>query len=143
MDQFEVVPETIIAVADRVSLDYLGVPYSSLLSVYDAFYCIRIAQLVVNGEILLRLKQKLSSTVLHWKGHYNEKRGLPEPIQGDKSPDCMCPYCGSINMYFSAHPDDPDEMFSDHTRCSHCGRISSLDEAAHCFIASGLPEAMR
>lgn len=71
-----------------------------------------------------------------YKEFYNKDRGLPEPKWGPKmselSPNFLlqCPTCGSQNMYGSASPDDPCEIFPNETvRCGNCGHITDWYEA--------------
>jgi len=73
---------------------------------------------------------------IQYKRTYNEGRGLPEPKWGrpmsEISPDypIQCPTCGSHNMYATAHPDDPCEIFPHETvRCGNCGHITDWYEA--------------
>lgn len=73
---------------------------------------------------------------IEYKSTYNEGRGLPEPkwgpLMSEISPDypLQCPTCGSHDMYASAHPDDPEEIFPNSTvRCSNCGHITDWYEA--------------
>ena len=66
-----------------------------------------------------------------FKEFYNKDRGLPEPIWGNGVPkgSMQCPTCGSINICYSAHPDDPEEIFPDIVRCANCGCITDHYEA--------------
>lgn len=69
-----------------------------------------------------------------YREFYNKDRGLPEPIWGEKTKEyggvsLQCPMCGSTDMYYSAHPDDPEEIFTDTVRCEHCGHITDWYEA--------------
>jgi len=69
-----------------------------------------------------------------YKEFYNKDRGLPEPIWGEKTKDykdtaLQCPVCGSTDMHYSAHPDDPEEVFTDTVRCKSCGHITDWYEA--------------
>jgi len=73
---------------------------------------------------------------IEYKATYNESRGLPEPklgpLMSEISPDhpIQCPTCGSHNMYASAHPDEPEEIFPNETvRCGDCGHITDWFEA--------------
>jgi DNA-directed RNA polymerase subunit RPC12/RpoP len=73
---------------------------------------------------------------IEYKHTYNEGRGLPEPLWGllmsDISPKypLECPTCGSLRMFASAHPDDPEEIFPHETvRCRDCGHITDWREA--------------
>ena len=66
---------------------------------------------------------------LEYVEFYNKNRGLPEPRWGTKMSDpgfpLQCPVCNSQDLYASASPDDPWEIFPSETiRCAHCGRIS-------------------
>lgn len=67
---------------------------------------------------------------------YSKDRGLPEPIWGGRASSVRCPWCGSYNMRFSAHLDDPEELPSDSVRCKDCGRISDEYEASKRFEGS-------
>ena len=84
---------------------------------------------------------------------YNEDGYLPEPLWGPKagkyrcSPRWLprslrdliskffgiplqCPHCNSQDIYASASPDDPCEVFlSETVRCGHCGWITDWYEA--------------
>lgn len=71
-----------------------------------------------------------------YKEFYNKDRGLPEPRWGPKMSELspgyplQCPNCGSQDIYGSADPDDPEEIFPHETvRCAHCGTISDWYEA--------------
>lgn len=69
-----------------------------------------------------------------YKEFYNKDRGLPEPVWGPKLKgewsSLQCPTCGSRNMYASASPDDPEEIFPNETvRCGACGHITDWYEA--------------
>jgi len=67
---------------------------------------------------------------MEYKEMYNTDRGLPEPLWGEKMDNLQCPTCGSNDMYASASPDDPEEIFPYETvRCKHCGRITDWYEA--------------
>ncbi len=72
---------------------------------------------------------------IKYKEFYNKDRGLPEPKLGSIVPqsNCdyplQCPTCCSANMYYSAHPDDPEEVFSNTVRCENCGHITDWFEA--------------
>lgn len=73
-------------------------------------------------------------TAIIYKEFYNKDRGLPEPIWGSKAEEfkgvpLQCPNCGSLDMYYSASPDDPEEIFTDTVRCKHCGSITDWYEA--------------
>ena len=64
-------------------------------------------------------------TLLQYKEFYNTERGLSEPLWGSELEDLQCTTCGSREMYESASPDDPEEIFPSETvRCAHCGRIT-------------------
>jgi len=68
--------------------------------------------------------------VMEYKETYNTDRGLPEPLWGEKMENLQCPNCGSDDMYGSASPDDPEEIFPYETvRCKHCGQITDWYEA--------------
>lgn len=66
-----------------------------------------------------------------YKEFYNKDRGLPEPLWGGKVEEAQvqCPTCGSTDMYYSAAPEDPEEIFSNTVRCKHCGHITDWFEA--------------
>ncbi|MCJ7760873.1 hypothetical protein MUP59_07020 [Candidatus Bathyarchaeota archaeon] len=69
-----------------------------------------------------------------YKEFYNKDRGLPEPIWGKKTEkfegvSLQCPTCGSKDMYYSAHPDDPEEVLTDNVRCKNCGHITDRYES--------------
>ena len=67
---------------------------------------------------------------LVYKELYNEGRSLPEPKWGSLMVELQCPYCDSHDVYGSAHPDDPEEIFPYETvRCRNCGRITDWYEA--------------
>ena len=55
----------------------------------------------------------------------NKKRGIPEPLWGSRIKGITCRYCGFKELYFSAHPDDPEEIFNDLVRCKVCGHYDS------------------
>ena len=63
-----------------------------------------------------------------YKEFYNKDRGLPEPRQGPRVAGLQCPTCGSIVIYYSGSPDDPEEIHSD-VRCGNCGHITDYWEA--------------
>jgi len=70
------------------------------------------------------------SMPITYKEFYNKDRGLPEPKWGSRMDNLQCPNCGSRDMYGSAHPDDPEEIFPYETvRCGHCGQITDWYEA--------------
>ena len=64
---------------------------------------------------------------------YNKDRGLLEPRWGGKveDPVIQCPTCGSTDMCYSTHPDDPEGMFGAEgsVRCRNCGHITDWFEA--------------
>lgn len=65
-----------------------------------------------------------------YKEFYNKGRGIPEPEWGTKLNLVQCSTCGSRDVYASAHPDDPEEIFGNETiRCGHCGHITDWYEA--------------
>ena len=69
-----------------------------------------------------------------YKEFYNKDRELPEPVWGEKATayggtPLQCPTCGSLDMYYSADPDDPGEIFTDTVRCKNCGYIADWYEA--------------
>jgi len=66
-----------------------------------------------------------------FKDFYNKDRELPEPLWGNKveEADVQCPTCGSTSMCYSAHPDNPEEIFPNTVRCMDCGRITDYYEA--------------
>ncbi|GAI06671.1 unnamed protein product [marine sediment metagenome] len=89
---------------------------------------------------------------IEYKSTYNESRGLSEPkwgpLMSEISPDypTQCPTCGSHNMYASAHPNDPEEIFPHETvRCGDCGHITDWYEALsayeHHYTDTPLPVA--
>ena len=68
-------------------------------------------------------------TTIIYKEFYNKDRGLPEPMWGakvssDDNTVLQCPSCNSKDIYYTAHPDDPGEIFKDTVRCKACGRIT-------------------
>lgn len=89
---------------------------------------------------------------IEYKSTYNESRGLSEPkwgqLMSEISPDypTQCPTCGSHNMYASAHPDDPEEIFLHETvRCGDCGHITdwykALSAYEHHYTDTPIPVA--
>ncbi len=70
-----------------------------------------------------------TTSAITYKEFYNKDRGLPEPKWGQKSHVLQCPNCGSQDMYYSGHPDDPEETLSDTVRCGRCGSITDWYEA--------------
>ena len=66
-----------------------------------------------------------------FKEFYNKDRDLPEPLWGGEveEADIQCPTCGSADMCYSAHPNDPEEIFPSTVRCRSCGRITDYYEA--------------
>lgn len=73
-------------------------------------------------------------TAISYKEFYNKGRGLPEPKWGEKATalkgiPLQCPTCGSLEMYYSASPDDPEEIFTSTVRCKNCGQITDWFEA--------------
>ncbi len=68
---------------------------------------------------------------IEYKEFYNKDRSLPEPRWGGKVEEAkiQCPWCNSQDMYYSAHPNNPEEVFSDPVRCKSCGHISDWFEA--------------
>ena len=72
-----------------------------------------------------------------YKSMYNKHRGLPEPECGSLVTEIrvQCPYCSSRIMYFSAHPDNPEEIIPyDMVRCAVCGHISDWYDAAKLYM---------
>lgn len=65
-----------------------------------------------------------------YKEFYNKDRGLTEPIWGARAQKTQCPTCGSRDMYYSAHPDNPEEILIDNVRCKNCGHITDYFEAS-------------
>ncbi len=70
-----------------------------------------------------RILSKLGGIDLYFD--INKKRGMIEPFWGKKIKNIKCRYCGFKNLYFSAHPDDPEEIFNDLARCKVCGKFDS------------------
>ncbi len=67
---------------------------------------------------------------IQYKESYNKDRNLPEPEWGHPEPSTQCPTCGSTDMYASASPDDPTEIFdAESVRCGRCGHITDWYEA--------------
>jgi len=70
-----------------------------------------------------------------FKEFYNIDRGLIEPKWGPEMSNVsriglQCPTCGSQDIYGSASPDDPEEIFPfEMARCGHCGHITDWYEA--------------
>lgn len=69
-----------------------------------------------------------------YKEFYNKDRSLPEPLWGGKcrpykGVQLKCSHCGSLDIYYSAHPDDPHEITRENIRCKVCGRITDWYEA--------------
>ena len=75
--------------------------------------------------------QDINHPPIVYKEFYNKGRSMPEPILGTTKLNYVkCPTCSSLDVYVSAHPDDPDEMFYGETvRCKHCGHITDWYEA--------------
>ena len=76
-------------------------------------------------------KREIMVEPIIYKEFYNKEHRLKEPRWGDKveDNDVQCPTCGSTDMYFSAHEDDPEELFGDFVRCKNCGHITDWMEA--------------
>ncbi len=81
-------------------------------------------------------EKTLVAGYLAYKEFYNEDRGLPEPRWGPRAIilssvyPLQCPTCNSQDMFHSACPDDPEELFLHETvRCGHCGHITDWFEA--------------
>ena len=71
---------------------------------------------------------------ISYKEFYNKDRGIPEPLWGSrcrpyKRVQLKCPHCGSGDVFYSAHPDDPSEITRENVRCKSCGRITGWYEA--------------
>lgn len=67
-----------------------------------------------------------------YKEFYNEGQNLPEPKWGAPCSfhtTLQCPTCGSTDMYYSAHPDNPEVILEDTVRCKNCGRLANWDKA--------------
>ena len=64
-----------------------------------------------------------------YKEFYNKDRGLPEPRWSSRVASLQCPTCGSVEMYYSGSPDDPEEALG-MVRCGHCGHITDYFEAS-------------
>jgi len=71
----------------------------------------------------------------HWRSEikYNnyQIRGLPKPLWGQEVPKeqgLACASCGSNNIYYSASPEDPEEILLDTVRCRDCGWLTDWYE---------------
>lgn len=89
-------------------------------------------------------------SIIIYKESYNEGEGLPEPkwgpLMSEVSPNypLQCPTCGSQDMYSSASPDDPEEIFPHETvRCGHCGHIADWYESCRQRIDHPTAKPMR
>ena len=67
-----------------------------------------------------------------YKEFYNEDRELPEPKWGEACSvhtTLQCPWCNSIDMYYSGSADNPEEISGDSVRCKNCGHITDWYDA--------------